>query len=139
MWHGPLVKNGQMPENGAVAVQKRHAEITLDPHFDQGTVAGKPRLDAEGMMAKISTHHILARRSSKVELDVFTEQTFAPIGQRTNACRHPGELGNKGIADSDGSGQVPDQRLEENIARASGRPLDDRSQGVNLLVIGCRK
>ena len=137
LWrHRPLVKDRQMAEHRSFTVQQRNAEIALDSHVREILVVRKLVLDPQGMVAQAAAHDILARRSGQVKLDVFAELALAPVGERSHPLVAAGKLGDESVANADRSGKVPYQRLEEYFTRVSGSPLDNRSQGRDLLVIG---
>ena len=90
-------------------------------------------------MAQPPAHDVLAGGAGQVELDVVADLPLAPVGEGADPRRHAGELGDEGVAHPDRRGQVPDQRLEEDLARAPGRPLDDRPQGGDLVAFRGRR
>ena len=115
-------------------VERAGAEVALDPEVDQPPVLGEPLLDPQGMVAEPPAHHVLARGPGQVEFDVRQDLALAPVGEGVDARRDPGELGDEGVADPDRGGEVLDEGLEEEVARAPGRPLDDRTQGGDFVI-----
>ena len=91
------------------------------------------------MVAEPPAHHVLAGGPGQVELDVLADLPLAPVGEGPDPRRDAGELGDEGIAHPDRRGQVPDERLEEDLARAPRRPLDDRPQGSDLVAFRGRR
>ena len=133
--HGPLIEDRQVAEHPALAVEQRHAQVALDPQVDEQPVAREPLPDLLGMVAQPPAHDVLAGSPGQLEFEVLLDPAPAPVGERADSRRRPGELGDEGITDAEGRGQVPDQRLEEHRAGAPGRPLEDRPQRGDLIAV----
>ena len=137
--HGPLVEHGQVPEDVPLAVEQWDAEIALDPQLDQSLVLRKLPSDPEGMVAEPPAHHVLAGRPGEIEFDVREDLAPAPVREGPDASRDTGELGDERETHPDRRREVPDERLEKDLARTPGRPLDDRPQGGDLVIDRRRK
>jgi hypothetical protein len=101
---------------------------------DQLIIARESFLDPAGMMAQPPAHNVLARGPGQVVLDVVAQFSLPPVRQCPDPSLFVGELGDEGTVHADCRGQVPDERLEENLARASRRPLDDRPESGSFVV-----
>ena len=137
--HGPLVEHGQMPEDVPLAIEQRDAEIALDPQVDQSPVLRKLPLDPQGMVAEPPANHVLAGRPCEIEFDVREDLAPAPVREGPDVSRGPGELGDERETDTDRRREVLDERLEEDLARAPRRPLDDGPQCGDLVIDRRRK
>ena len=123
-----------MPEHVPCSVQERDAEVTLDPQVNQRLVSRELSLNPEGVVAQPATHNVLAWGARQVVLDVGARLSFAPVGESADASCDPGEFGDEGVAHADRGGKVPHQGLEKDLARASSRSFDNRSQRNDLVV-----
>ncbi len=132
---GPLVEDRQVAQHLALDVEQRHAEVALDPQIDEVLISGEFLADAAGMMAQSRADHVLAGGPGQVEFDIVQDRPFAPVRQGPRPHRRAVELGDEGVIDAHGRGQVPDQRLEERGADALRRPLHNGPQGGQLIVV----
>jgi hypothetical protein len=97
-----------MPEDIAISVHERNAQIAFRSQVDKQLVAGKHSLDSDGVMAQSPAHDVLTRRTCQVVLDVLEQCTFAPVGERAHPRRRARKLGHEGVADADCRGKVAD-------------------------------
>jgi hypothetical protein len=111
--HWPLVEDGEVAEDLAIGIAERDTEITLDPHFGEGFVAGEFFCDAGWVMAGRAGEHVFAGGAVEIEFDGRGDLVLGPIGERADAGLGAGELGDEGVLDIDRGGQVADERIEE--------------------------
>ena len=120
------------PRDGRVSHPCRRAAArpgSSRPPCDQRLIARESFLDPAGMMAQSPADDVLAGGPGQVELDVLASSSLSPVGEGPDPSPFAGKLGDEGILHPDRRGQVPDERLEEVLARAPRRPLDDRAEG----------
>ena len=79
-------------------------------------------------MHQPAAHDFGAGRAGEVVFEVGDDPVALPKGQCANVRRSLRKIGDDGVTDVDGLGQMADQRLEKLLARAGGRPFDDRSE-----------
>ena len=77
----------QVTQDVSFAVEKRHAEITLDPLILEISIERKLLVDAKRVMTKASADHILARCSDEVVLDVREDFAIAQLARFELAWR----------------------------------------------------
>ncbi len=136
---GPCVEHREMAEHLTPRVEQRHAQVALDRHLDECLITREPFLDAAGIMAQPAADHILAGGPGQVVFDVFADLALPPVGESPHSRALAGKLGNEGILDPERRGEVPDERLEEYLARAPGRSVDDGAQGGDLVAVCNRR
>ena len=118
-----------VPEGPAAAVEERHADVALDAGLDDPAVLGEEAPDVRGVVAGLSSHHVLARRAAEVVLEGLAVAVDLPEGQEA----HAGDglvdhLGDEGVLHAEGLGQMAHEGAQEVRAGGRGGPLDDGPQ-----------
>jgi hypothetical protein len=100
--HGPLVENRQVPQDLALAVQKRYGHVAVDAALDQGSCPREEFRNPRRVMDQPTAHDFGTRRPGEVILEVAPDPVALPEGKRADVRRSLGEFGDDRVGNVDG-------------------------------------
>jgi hypothetical protein len=134
--HGPLIENRQVPQDLALAVQKRHGHVTVDAALDQRGCPGEMFRNPRRVMHQPAADDLGTRGPGEVILEVGADPVALPEREGADVRRGLGEFGDDGVVNVDGFRYIADQGPKEFLPGASGSPFDHRLEGAKVVAHG---
>src|SRR5262249_30754014 len=114
----------------SLPIQERLGHVTVDATLDAECRPGEPLRYAGGVVHRTAKGELGTRGPGKVVLEIGRDPVSFPEGQGPDVRRAFGEIGDDGVGDAHGLGEVPDQGLEELLTGAPRGPLNHPLEGA---------